>query len=71
MRLSEHTYRTISTIAGPLLFVEKVQAARIGEKIWVVPSHVCPTVNLHDEVWYGRKGQVDGKWIVAARGKVR
>ena len=45
--------------------------AAVGEKIWVVPSHVCPTVNLHDEVWYGRKGQVDGKWTVAARGKVR
>jgi V/A-type H+-transporting ATPase subunit B len=36
MRLSEHTYRTISTIAGPLLFVEQVQAARIGEVVRVV-----------------------------------
>jgi V/A-type H+-transporting ATPase subunit B len=36
MRLSEHTYRTITTIAGPLLFVEKVQAARIGEVVRVV-----------------------------------
>ncbi|MDH4162061.1 MAG: V-type ATP synthase subunit B [Nitrospirota bacterium] len=35
MRLSEHTYRTISTIAGPLLFVEKVDAARIGEVVRV------------------------------------
>ncbi len=35
MRLSEHTYRTISTIAGPLLFVEQVQAARIGEVVRV------------------------------------
>jgi len=36
MRLSEHTYRTITTIAGPLLFVEKVQAARIGEVVRVI-----------------------------------
>ena len=36
MRLSEHTYRTISTIAGPLLFVKNVQAARIGEVVRVV-----------------------------------
>jgi V/A-type H+-transporting ATPase subunit B len=35
MRLSEHTYRTINTIAGPLLFVERVQAARIGEVVKV------------------------------------
>jgi D-serine deaminase-like pyridoxal phosphate-dependent protein len=45
--------------------------ARIGEKVWVVPSHVCPTVNLHDEIWYGRGGRVDGSWLVAARGAVR
>lgn len=44
---------------------------RVGEKIWVVPSHVCATVNLHDEIWYGRRGRVDGSWKVAARGKVR
>ena len=44
---------------------------RVGERIWVVPSHVCATVNLHDEIWYGRRGRVDGSWTVAARGKVR
>jgi D-serine deaminase-like pyridoxal phosphate-dependent protein len=46
-------------------------APRVGEKVWVIPSHVCPTVNLHDEIWYGRGGQVEGSWRVAARGKVR
>ena len=45
--------------------------AKVGEKVWLVPSHVCPTVNLHDEIWYGRGGRVDGSWKVAARGKVR
>jgi D-serine deaminase-like pyridoxal phosphate-dependent protein len=52
-------------------YVEIQEPAHVGEKVWVVPSHVCPTVNLHDEVWYGRKGLVDGSWKVAARGKVR
>ena len=44
---------------------------RVGEKVWVVPSHCCATVNLHDEIAYGRGGRVDGSWKVAARGKVR
>ncbi len=35
MRLSEHTYRTIATVAGPLLFVENVVSARIGEVVTV------------------------------------
>jgi D-serine deaminase-like pyridoxal phosphate-dependent protein len=52
-------------------YVEIPGPAKIGEKVWLVPSHVCPTVNLHDEVWYGRSGRVEGSWKVAARGKVR
>jgi D-serine deaminase-like pyridoxal phosphate-dependent protein len=52
-------------------YVEIHDKARVGEKVWLVPSHVCPTVNLHDEVWYGRQGRVEGSWKVAARGKVR
>lgn len=33
MRLSEHIYRTVSGIAGPLLFVEDVFGARMGEAL--------------------------------------
>lgn len=36
MRLSEHRYRTISSIAGPLLFVQRVFSARIGEVVTVL-----------------------------------
>jgi D-serine deaminase-like pyridoxal phosphate-dependent protein len=44
---------------------------KVGEKLWVIPSHVATCINQHDEVWYGRGGRVEGKWAVAARGKVR
>ncbi len=44
---------------------------KVGEKVWVVPSHCCATVNMHDEIMYGRGGRVGGSWKVAARGKVR
>ena len=57
----EHGYVQLSPGASP----------RLGEKVWVVPSHVCATVNLHDEIAYGRGGRVEGRWQVAARGKVR
>ena len=36
MRLSEHIYSTLSTVAGPLLFVEGVFSARIGEVVRVL-----------------------------------
>lgn len=51
-------------------YVEIQSPARVGEKVWVVPSHVCTTVNMHDEIAYGRGGKVEGRWRVAARGKV-
>ena len=52
-------------------YVEFDGSAKVGDRVWVVPSHCCATVNLHDEIWYGRDGKVDGSWKVAARGKVR
>ncbi len=36
MRLSEHRYRTISSIAGPLLFVQGIFSARIGEVVKIL-----------------------------------
>ena len=44
---------------------------KIGEKVWMIPSHVCATVNMHDEIAYGRGGKVEGSFKVAARGRVR
>ncbi|HEY0713727.1 MAG TPA: hypothetical protein VGF45_13700 [Polyangia bacterium] len=52
-------------------YVKNGSSAKIGEKVWVIPSHVCATVNMHDEIYYGRKGVVEGTFRVAARGKVR
>lgn len=36
MRLAEHSYRTISSIRGPLIFLEKVFSCRIGEIVRIV-----------------------------------
>ncbi len=36
MRLSEHKYNSISSLAGPLLFVQRVFSARIGEVVKVL-----------------------------------
>lgn len=36
MRLSEHCYRTISSIRGPLIFLDRVREARFGEMVRIV-----------------------------------
>ena len=43
----------------------------VGERLMVIPNHVCSTVNLHDEIYGVRGEQVETVWQVAARGKVR
>ncbi|RYG26866.1 D-TA family PLP-dependent enzyme [bacterium] len=41
----------------------------IGERVRVLPNHVCPVSNLHDEVVLISGETVVGRWAVAARGK--
>ncbi len=43
----------------------------LGERIRIVPNHVCVVSNLHDEVVLSRDDRVVDTWRVAARGKTR
>jgi D-serine deaminase-like pyridoxal phosphate-dependent protein len=42
---------------------------RIGDRVTIVPTHVCPTVNLYDELVVIEAGRVVDTWPVAARGR--
>ena len=43
----------------------------LGERVRILPNHVCVVTNLHDEVVVSRNGLVEGIWPVAARGRTR
>lgn len=43
----------------------------VGDRVEVIPNHICPTVNLMDEMAIVRNGQIVDHWQIAARGKVR
>ncbi|HEY2961942.1 MAG TPA: alanine racemase [Pyrinomonadaceae bacterium] len=43
---------------------------RVGDRLTVIPNHVCSTVNMHDEIYGVRGDRVETVWRVAARGKV-
>lgn len=43
----------------------------LGERVRIVPNHVCVVSNLHDEVVVSRDGRVVDSWRVAARGRTR
>lgn len=46
-------------------------AFSVGQVLSVIPNHVCTCINMHDEVYVSRRGEITGTWKVAARGKVR
>jgi D-serine deaminase-like pyridoxal phosphate-dependent protein len=41
----------------------------VGDQVRVQPSHVCTTVNLHDNYVVARNGVVEAVWKVAGRGR--
>jgi D-serine deaminase-like pyridoxal phosphate-dependent protein len=44
---------------------------RIGQKLRVIPYHVCPCVNLHETLYAVRGERVEKVWVIEARGKVQ
>jgi D-serine deaminase-like pyridoxal phosphate-dependent protein len=56
---------------GYLDFESASQKVRIGDRIRIVPNHVCVAVNMHEKV-YGVRGEtVEEVWEVAGRGKLQ
>ena len=43
----------------------------IGDRVEIIPNHICPAINLQDEVFVMRDGHLIDTWKVAARGKIR
>jgi D-serine deaminase-like pyridoxal phosphate-dependent protein len=41
----------------------------IGQKIELIPAHICPTINLHDYIHVIKNNEYCGKWAILARGK--
>jgi D-serine deaminase-like pyridoxal phosphate-dependent protein len=62
------TYRGASDEHGAIEIAGAAQAPALGEKLYLVPGHCDPTVNLYD--WYVcvRNGRVEAVWSVTARG---
>jgi D-serine deaminase-like pyridoxal phosphate-dependent protein len=42
-----------------------------GDKLELIPSHGCTTINLHDRFYGIRDGRLESIWDIAGRGKVR
>jgi D-serine deaminase-like pyridoxal phosphate-dependent protein len=45
-------------------------APRNGDRVTVIPNHICPCVNLRDHLWWHEEGEELTHLVVDARGKV-
>jgi D-serine deaminase-like pyridoxal phosphate-dependent protein len=46
-------------------------ALHVGDRVEMVPSHIDPTINLHEVYYAYRKGVIEEIWPVDSRGKVQ
>lgn len=56
---------------GHIDVTKSSRAYKLGERLRIVPNHVCATINMHDTVYGIRGEQVETVWKVAARGHVQ
>jgi D-serine deaminase-like pyridoxal phosphate-dependent protein len=42
---------------------------RVGDTLYGLPRHICPTMALHSEVWAVRDGRAAERWPVTARAR--
>ncbi len=62
---------SLSEEHGQIDFSGCSRVPEVGERISVIPNHVCAMMNLHDTVYGVRRDRVEAVWDVAARGKVK
>ena len=56
---------------GNLNISRSTRQYRVGERLEIIPNHVCSTVNMHNQIYGVRGGRVESVWEVAGRGKVQ
>ncbi|HEX3721814.1 MAG TPA: alanine racemase [Nitrolancea sp.] len=61
----------VSEEHGVIELPEDARDLKVGDRLEVIPNHVCPTVNLQDEMFVVRDGELLDRWDVIGRGKVR
>ncbi len=55
-------------------FIDVARAGRsfaVGDRVRIIPNHICVAVNLHERVYGLRAGRVEEIWDVEARGKLQ
>ncbi|CAE7025798.1 hypothetical protein P3342_005656 [Pyrenophora teres f. teres] len=67
-----YTYGVLGDEHGSLEWKEgEAEELKVGDRVEMVPSHIDPTVNLHDIYYAHRNGVIEEIWPVDSRGCVQ
>ncbi len=61
----------VSEEHGHLDISRSTRARSVGDRLAIIPNHVCTTINMHDTLYGHRNGRIECVWRVAGRGAVR
>jgi D-serine deaminase-like pyridoxal phosphate-dependent protein len=53
-----------------VLSVNRSDQYLVGDVVYALPTHICPTMALHEEVYVVRERRISGTWKVVARNRV-
>lgn len=56
---------------GHLDVSKSTREYKLGERLRILPNHVCTTINMHDTIYGVRGENVETVWTVSARGRVQ
>ncbi|PSR77804.1 hypothetical protein BD289DRAFT_463501 [Coniella lustricola] len=73
-KIKGYMYGVLGDEHGSLTWEEEEEERlrlKVGDRVEMVPSHIDPTINLHDVYYAHRDGVVEEIWTVDARGKVQ
>jgi D-serine deaminase-like pyridoxal phosphate-dependent protein len=56
---------------GHLDVSQSERRLRVGDRLSIIPNHVCTCVNLHERIYFHRQGDILDELEIAGRGKLR
>jgi D-serine deaminase-like pyridoxal phosphate-dependent protein len=68
---SRYEHSNLGDEHGSLSWEEGTPALVVGDRVEMIPSHIDPTINLHDFYYAHRRGVIEEIWPVDSRGRVQ
>ncbi|MBU2914471.1 D-TA family PLP-dependent enzyme [Reichenbachiella agariperforans] len=67
--LGQTPHETLMHSEEHLVLTDPECSMTIGQAVYAIPTHICPTVALHDQVYIVENNSVIGQWAVTARSR--